>query len=110
MNIYLNSTMLLRSKLSLFGSVFVFSLLRLLHSIESRNLEGFKKSNQKPKYRKQRSYDSEYYSHYVHVPRHKEYQWMYKQGNKYHHREGYLSQNDHTFKAKVSNEKGKIHQ
>merc|ERR1711874_904093 len=35
------------------------------------------------------------------VPKHKVYEWGYKRGNKDHFREEYLSQKDHTFKAKL---------
>ena len=35
------------------------------------------------------------------MPAHKTFEWGYKRGNPKHNREEYLSQKDHTFKAKV---------
>ena len=97
---------LLRTKLSFFGSVYGFGLCFLLHLIQSRSLRqnSFEASYRNPRHRKPRSYDPWYQSHYIDVPRHKNYEWKYKQGNMFHFREGYLSQNDHSFKAKVSKE------
>ena len=37
------------------------------------------------------------------MPAHKTFEWGYKRGNPKHNREEYLSQKDHTFKAKVRN-------
>ena len=42
------------------------------------------------------------YFQYINVPGPKEFEWGYRRGNPHHHREEYLSQKDHTFKAKVS--------
>ena len=47
-------------------------------------------------------YAPDHYFQYINVPKHKVYEWGYKRGNKDHFREEYLSQKDHTFKAKVS--------
>merc|ERR1711953_1446792 len=41
------------------------------------------------------------YFQYINVPAHKTYEWGYRRGNKDHNREEYLSQKDHTFKAKL---------
>merc|ERR1712087_814800 len=38
---------------------------------------------------------------YINVPAHKVFEWGYRRGNPDHNREEYLSQKDHTFKAKV---------
>ena len=47
------------------------------------------------------SYGSDQYFQYINVPAHKTFEWGYKRGNPKHNREEYLSQKDHTFKAKV---------
>ena len=47
-------------------------------------------------------YAPDHYFQYINVPKHKVYEWGYKRGNKDHFREEYLSQKDHTFKAKGS--------
>ena len=41
------------------------------------------------------------YFQYINVPDHKVFEWGYNRGNKHRFREAYLSQKDHTFKAKV---------
>merc|ERR1719495_2720974 len=41
------------------------------------------------------------YFQYINVPAHKTYEWGYRRGNPEHNREEYLSQKDHTFKAKL---------
>merc|ERR1719471_2188497 len=41
------------------------------------------------------------YFQYINVPAHKTYEWGYRRGNPDHNREEYLSQKDHTFKAKL---------
>jgi len=41
------------------------------------------------------------YFQYINVPAHKKFEWGYRRGNDHHHREEYLSQKDHTFKAKL---------
>jgi hypothetical protein len=46
-------------------------------------------------------YAPDHYFQYINVPKHKVYEWGYKRGNKDHFREEYLSQKDHTFKAKL---------
>ena len=38
---------------------------------------------------------------YINVPAHETFEWGYRRGNPHHNREEYLSQKDHTFKAKV---------
>merc|ERR1739847_4282 len=38
---------------------------------------------------------------YINVPAHKTFEWGYRRGNPDHNREEYLSQKDHTFKAKL---------
>merc|ERR550534_1183287 len=38
---------------------------------------------------------------YINVPAHKVFEWGYRRGNPDHNREEYLSQKDHTFKAKL---------
>ena len=55
------------------------------------------------RFHKPNEYDKDHYFQYISVPKHKVYEWGYKLGNKHHFREEYLSQKDHTFKAKVSN-------
>ena len=47
------------------------------------------------------SYGPDQYFQYINVPAHKTFEWGYKRGNPKHNREEYLSQKDHTFKAKV---------
>merc|ERR1712045_482374 len=47
------------------------------------------------------SYGPEDYFQYINVPAHKEFEWGYRRGNPDHNREEYLSQKDHTFKAKL---------
>ena len=47
------------------------------------------------------SYGGDNYFQYINVPAHKTYEWGYRRGNPDHNREEYLSQKDHTFKAKV---------
>merc|ERR1712203_483388 len=42
-----------------------------------------------------------HYFQYINVPKHKHFEWGYRKGNEKHHREEYLSQKDHTFKAKL---------
>merc|ERR550539_733955 len=46
-------------------------------------------------------YGGDGYFQYINVPAHKTYEWGYRRGNPGHNREEYLSQKDHTFKAKV---------
>ena len=46
-------------------------------------------------------YGPDNYFQYINVPAHKTFEWGYKRGNPKHNREEYLSQKDHTFKAKV---------
>merc|ERR1719461_1539791 len=41
------------------------------------------------------------YFQYINVPARKTFEWGYKRGNPDHNREEYLSQKDHTFKAKL---------
>merc|ERR1719234_2903143 len=41
------------------------------------------------------------YFQYINVPAHKTFEWGYRRGNPDHNREEYLSQKDHTFKAKL---------
>ena len=48
------------------------------------------------------SYGGDNYFQYINVPAHKTFEWGYRRGNPDHNREEYLSQKDHTFKAKVS--------
>ena len=48
------------------------------------------------------SYGPDNYFQYINVPAHKTFEWGYRRGNPDHNREEYLSQKDHTFKAKVS--------
>ena len=50
------------------------------------------------------SYGPDNYFQYINVPAHKTFEWGYRRGNPDHNREEYLSQKDHTFKAKVSSE------
>merc|ERR1719225_1596439 len=47
------------------------------------------------------SYGPDQYFQYINVPAHKTFEWGYKRGNPTHNREEYLSQKDHTFKAKL---------
>ena len=48
-------------------------------------------------------YSKDKYFQYINVPAHKVFEWGYRRGNDpEHYREEYLSQKDHTFKAKVS--------
>merc|ERR1712228_586131 len=47
------------------------------------------------------SYGPDNYFQYINVPAHKTFEWGYRRGNPDHNREEYLSQKDHTFKAKV---------
>merc|ERR1711973_899079 len=46
-------------------------------------------------------YAHDHYFQYINVPKHKHFEWGYRKGNDKHHREEYLSQKDHTFKAKL---------
>merc|ERR1712073_271513 len=46
-------------------------------------------------------YGPDNYFQYINVPAHKTYEWGYRRGNPDHNREEYLSQKDHTFKAKL---------
>ena len=48
------------------------------------------------------SYDGNQFFQYINVPANKVFEWGYKRGNGQHNREEYLSQKDHTFKAKVT--------
>ena len=48
-------------------------------------------------------YGGDNYFQYINVPAKKTFEWGYRRGNPSHNREEYLSQKDHTFKAKVSN-------
>ena len=50
------------------------------------------------------SYGPQDYFQYINVPAHKVFEWGYRRGNPDHNREEYLSQKDHTFKAKVRND------
>ena len=45
---------------------------------------------------------SRYLQQYTNVPAPHTFEWGYRRGNPDHNREQYLSQKDHTFKAKVS--------
>merc|ERR1719194_322735 len=47
------------------------------------------------------SYGPDKYFQYINVPAHKTFEWGYRRGNPDHNREEYLSQKDHTFKAKL---------
>ncbi len=48
-------------------------------------------------------YGKDQYFQYINVPAHKVFEWGYRRGIDPHHfREEYLSQKDHTFKAKAS--------
>ena len=51
-------------------------------------------------------YGGENYFQYINVPAPHTFEWGYRRGNPDHNREEYLSQKDHTFKAKVSDNKG----
>merc|ERR1711982_263206 len=46
-------------------------------------------------------YGPDNYFQYINVPAHKTFGWGYRRGNQKHNREEYLSQKDHTFKAKL---------
>jgi len=49
-----------------------------------------------------KGYGKDQYFQYINVPAHKVFEWGYKRGiDPHHYREEYLSQKDHTFKAKV---------
>ena len=48
------------------------------------------------------SYAGDNYFQYINVPAPATFEWGYRRGNPDHNREEYLSQKDHTFKAKVS--------
>ena len=54
------------------------------------------------------SYGPDQYFQYINVPAHKTFEWGYKRGDPKHNREEYLSQKDHTFKAKVKLQKLEI--
>merc|ERR1712128_208639 len=47
------------------------------------------------------SYAGDNHFQYINVPAHKTFEWGYRRGNPSHNREEYLSQKDHTFKAKL---------
>merc|ERR1712127_517143 len=47
------------------------------------------------------SYAGDNHFQYINVPAHKTFEWGYRRGNPGHNREEYLSQKDHTFKAKL---------
>merc|ERR1712025_379815 len=47
------------------------------------------------------SYAGDNHFQYINVPAHKTLEWGYRRGNPHHNREEYLSQKDHTFKAKL---------
>merc|ERR1712121_374242 len=47
------------------------------------------------------AYKTNDYFQYINVPAHKTFEWGYRRGNPDHNREEYLSQKDHTFKAKL---------
>merc|ERR1712029_483652 len=47
------------------------------------------------------SYGPQDYFQYINVPAHKVFEWGYRRDNPDHNREEYLSQKDHTFKAKL---------
>merc|ERR1712098_369752 len=47
------------------------------------------------------SYGGDNHFQYINVPAHKTFEWGYRRGNPDHNREEYLSQKDHTFKAKL---------
>ena len=48
------------------------------------------------------AYAGDNYFQYINVPAPHTFEWGYRRGNPDHNREQYLSQKDHTFKAKVS--------
>ena len=50
------------------------------------------------------SYAGDNYFQYINVPAPATFEWGYRRGNPDHNREEYLSQKDHTFKAKVRND------
>ena len=55
------------------------------------------------------SYAGDNYFQYINVPAPATFEWGYRRGNPDHNREEYLSQKDHTFKAKVRNQgQGKV--
>merc|ERR1712071_715668 len=47
------------------------------------------------------SYAGDNHFQYINVPAHKTFEWGYRRGTPHHNREEYLSQKDHTFKAKL---------
>merc|ERR1739848_396014 len=47
------------------------------------------------------SYGGDQFFQYINVPANKVFEWGYRRGSASHNREEYLSQKDHTFKAKV---------
>merc|ERR1719516_170431 len=47
------------------------------------------------------NYAGDNYFQYINVPGPKTFEWGYRRGNPEHNREEYLSQKDHTFKAKL---------
>merc|ERR1719445_1728608 len=47
------------------------------------------------------SYGGDQFFQYINVPASKVFEWGYRRGSASHNREEYLSQKDHTFKAKV---------
>ena len=47
------------------------------------------------------SYAGDNYFQYINVPAPQTFEWGYRRGNPDHNREQYLSQKDHTFKAKL---------
>lgn len=53
-------------------------------------------------------YDKDQYFQYINVPEHKVFEWGYRRGNPHHFREEYLSQKDHTFKAKVRDKRDHV--
>jgi hypothetical protein len=55
-----------------------------------------------PQLGKDGHYGKEHYFQYINVPAPKTFEWGYRRGNDPEHfREEYLSQNDHSFKAKL---------
>ena len=54
------------------------------------------------------NYAGDNYFQYINVPAHKTFEWGYRRGNPDHNREEYLSQKDHTFKAKVGARQRKL--
>ena len=55
------------------------------------------------------SYGGDQFFQYINVPAEKVFEWGYRRGNPSHNREEYLSQKDHTFKAKVWSTRMKIY-